>query len=140
MSKYKCKFEPSWKFIRIRDQTSLTSPQKENTFELLHLFLLSNTLKIFVSIRMKYTWYTHKFSNITYLPYNKWSVVIFTILVNPRELYKFIEGTEAGRQTDHNTLASTERQWGQGYRERKQWRSCVNIIKANICIKLSGYK
>ena len=141
MSIYKCKFEPSWKFIHIRDHTSLTSPHEENTFELLHLLLVSNALKIFVSIRMKYTSYTHKFSNITNFPYNKRLVVIFTIFRYARELYKFIEGTGAGRQTDHNTLAPIERHWGQGgYRERRQWRSCVNFIKTNICTKLFSYK
>ena len=33
MSIYKCKFEPGWKFIHIRDHKSLTSPHEENTFQ-----------------------------------------------------------------------------------------------------------
>ena len=78
----------------------MTSPQKENTFELLHFLLVSNALKIFVSIRMKYTSYTHKFSNLTEFPYKNRLVVIFTIFRYARELYKFIEGTgEVAKQT-----------------------------------------
>ena len=85
MSIYKCKFEPTWKFICVRDHTSLTSPHEENTFELLHLLLVSKALKIFVSKRMKYTSYTHKFSNITNFSYNKRLVVIFRIFRYVRE-------------------------------------------------------
>ena len=87
----------------------MTSSHEENTFELLYLLLVNNALKIFVSIRKKYTSFTHDFSNITNFSYNKRLDVIFTIFRYARELYRFIEGTGAGRETDYNTLAPIER-------------------------------
>ena len=90
---------------------------------------------------MKNTSYTQKFLNITNFPYNKPLVVIFTIFRYARDLYRFIEGTGAGRETDHNTLPLIERHLGlKGYRERKQGRSCVNFIKINICTKIFSYE
>ena len=80
--------------------TSLKSPHEENTFELIHLLLVRNALKIIVSLRMKHTSYTHKFPDITNYPYNTRMVVIFTFFRYARELYKFIEGTRACRHTD----------------------------------------
>ena len=81
MSIYKCKFETSWKCIHIQDATSLTSLHEENTFELLHLLLVINSLKIVVSFR--YACNTNRihtsFSDITNFPYNKGLVVFFTI-------------------------------------------------------------
>ena len=99
---YKLKFEPSWKLMRNRNHTGLTTLQEENTFELLHLLLVINALKIFVSMRMKCASYTYNF------PSNKRVVVVFTIFRYARELYKFIEVIGACRKTDHNTLAPIE--------------------------------
>ena len=87
----------------------MASSHEENTFELLHLLLVCIALKIFVSIRMKYTSYKHKFSNITNFPYNKRFVVILTIFRYAREFYEFVKGTGAGRLIGYNTLAPTER-------------------------------
>ena len=75
--------------------TNLKSPHEENTFELLHLLLVRNALKIFVSIRMKHTSYTHKFSNITNFPYNTRLVVIFTTFRYEKDFYiSLLKGPE----------------------------------------------
>ena len=126
----KCKTEPGWKFIYILRYS------RSHKFEITTWGKtpLSCFNKIFVSIRMEYTSYTRKVSNITNFPYNERLVVIFTTFGYAKDLYKFTEGTRTGHQTDHNTLALIERRWGQwGYGEKRQWRSCVNFIKTNIC-------
>ena len=138
-----CKFkiEPSWKFIHYRDHTSLTSSHGENIFEWFRLLKVSNEVKKFVRIRIKYTSYTHKLSNVTNFPGKKRWVVIFTIFIHAREFDNFIEEIGAGRQTDHTTLEPIERHWGQqGYRNRRQRRSYVNFVKTMICTELFSYK
>ena len=87
----------------------MTSSHGENIFEWFRLLKVSNEVKKFVRIRIKYTSYTHKLSNVTNFPGKKRWVVIFTIFIHAREFDNFIEEIGAGRQTDHTTLEPIER-------------------------------
>ena len=117
----------------------MKSLHDENIFELLQLLLRSNALKMFFSIRMRYTSYTHKFSNITYFLYYKRLVVPFMIFRNARELYKFMKGPErvAKQTTTHlNHSEDTEVK----VIEKGDGEEVTSTLKkTNTCIKLLSY-